>query len=134
MSRRLQNVDTRVRYTGNCSYATPYQTMFSIMACSLSIKEVKAARLQSAGNFSLKVAGIVTMNLRKGELRKDVGSLVVPKLASLADLETTVIRKYIEEVTSMTALIAPGSFSSVERVHKTQFYFIINISEANRTK
>lgn len=89
------------------------------MACLSSIKQVETEGLLSAGNSSLQVVGMVTAGLQIGQLREEVGFLVVSKLTTNVILGTAFIEKHIEKISSKNGLSTLSDSSRVKFVNES---------------
>lgn len=108
-------------------------TDVAVMACSLSMKQMKSLRLRSAGSSHLEVVRMVTTELQLRQLRKKVGILVVLKLATHVILWTAFVEKYIEWISPETGLTNFGDSRAVATIHITRRDYMMNISVKNAT-
>lgn len=83
------------------------------MACSLSIKQLNALRLRSAGNSPIKVTRMLTTKLQIGQLRNEVEFLVLPKLRAELISKTAFIGNYSERISPKSGYTTPSDSNSV---------------------
>lgn len=76
---------------------------------------------------------MVTMELRIGQLQREVGFLVVPQLKTNHILGIAFIKNFLEGISLKTGLVTPSNSSPVVTIYESRRDHIVNISVENAT-
>lgn len=112
--------------------------IFQTMLCSNGLIAVnqtnEAVRLKSAGNSPLELTKMMPTELQNGQLRGEVGLLVVLELATYLIPGTAFIEKYIAGIIPKTGLITTNNSSLVTIIDEARCKLLMTISVENATE